>query len=161
MSCGILLYELELLIFQEKQQIVLRCPIWALHTFLPVHSMGSALLHVGNCPISLEQVNELRTSRAHQIWSVKCGQFAVVAFLYLSLFLSRQGFSPDWLYWSSFRVCCPVWFQSILQATDWLDRKPAKLGTDVSLLTQVFVCYASRWPRQPLNLPRLGTAWPC
>lgn len=160
--CGYSLQELELLTFQKKQQNVSSCSFWVLHTFLPVLSMGSAL-HVGISPTILG------TSKwaAFISWSpslirwIKCGQFAVVVFLCVYIYISRQGIPRDWPCWSPFRACCPVQFESILQATDWLDRKQAKLGTDVSLLTQVFVCCASRWPRQPLNLPRLGTAWPC
>ena len=147
----------------EKATECLQLSLLSTSHFFASAFHGLCFVHVGISPTIL------RTSKwaAFISWSpslirwIKYGQFAVVVFLYISLSLSRQGIPRDWPCWSSFRACCPVRFESILQAMDWFDRKQAKLGTDVSLLTQVFVCCASRWPRQPLNLPRLGTAWPC
>lgn len=162
--CGFSLQELELLTFQKKQQNVSSCPFWALHTFFASAFHEPCFVHVGISPTIL------RTSQRFAFigWSpglirwIKYGQFAFVVFLYIYL-----SFSFVRLFLETDRVGLPsvhaVRFnlnQYCKQRIDWIASKQ-NWGTDVSLLTQVFVCCASRWPRQPLNLPRLGMAWPC
>ena len=133
--------------------------------FIPILSVGSASCSISPTILRTCKWTTFISWPLSLIHWIKYGHFAVVVFLYIYIYiylsLSRQGIPRDRPCWSSFRACCLVRFELVLQATDWFYRKQAKLGTDVSLLTQVFLCCASRWPRQPLNLLRLGTVWPC
>ena len=131
---------------------------------------GLCFVHVGISPTIL------RTSQwvAFIGWSpslirwIKYGQFAVVVFLYIYISLSLSlSLSFVRLFLETDRVDLPsvhaVRFglnQYCKQRIDLIASKQ-NWGLTLSLLTEVFVCCASRWPRQPLNLLRLGTAWPC